>query len=152
MKKLLLSLLLTGIFPCLPAQNLPPGARVPDTKALSWLTAVPQTEGKVVVYDFFHPADPACDESLSVLDGLAKRYEGRVAVILIARERPLPTTPSVQPGKAAYAVAVDLTGKTFGAFGIDYVPCCIVADKRGRITWTGIPAKLETELKRLLEP
>lgn len=152
MKKMLLSLLLTGMLPCLQAQNLPPGARVPDTKALSWLTAVPQTEGKVVVYDFFHPADPACEEVIPVLDALAKRYGDRIAVIRIAREHPARNAPPAQPGAGASAVAIDATGKVFGAFGVEYVPCCIVADRRGRIVWTGVPAELETEIKRLLEP
>lgn len=146
MKRIILmtAMLFLALSP-LSAQRLVIGERAPELKIQKWLTAVPSTEGKFVMVEFFHSSNKKSVERLSTLNTLAKTNAEKLAVIIITRESDPAVTSVILNGNPSYYVGLDEGGKIFSAYSAQYVPYSVVSDKKQRILWVGNPTSMSNE-------
>ena len=135
-----------------PAQNLITGEKAPELKTGEWLSKGNYTgSGKATVIEFFFSRSEPSMKRLSVLDGFVRSYGDSVGVVLLARE------PREQVGEAVngkgygFGVALDDNGKTFDAYGVQFVPFAVLYDAKGKILWFGNSSKFgNDELERAM--
>ena len=118
------------------------GERAPELKILEWLTAPPAAGGTTRLVEFFHSSSRPSVDRLAVLDALAKKYAGRVTVVVIAREPKDKIAPFFGAQPHAFSIALDDGGKTFTAYNVQFVPFSVVIDGRGKLRWFGNPSDL----------
>lgn len=127
------------------AQKLVIGEKSPDMKVKEWLSGQP-TEGGLRFVEFFHTSSKQCVARLATIDGVAKKYKGRLSVILIAKEPADKVKAVVSPGSKAFYTAIDDAGKTFDSFGVQFVPFSVLVDKKGRVIWFGNPSSFDESI------
>lgn len=134
------------------AQRLVIGQRPADVKIKEYVLGDVLPENRPVLIEFFYsPSKPSRDR-LPVLNEMAKAYEGKVTVLVLARESRDRIEPLVTDKGYVFTVALDEEGKTFDGFEVEYVPFSVLMDAKGRVSWFGNSAQLtqsviETELK-----
>lgn len=134
------------------AQRLVIGQRPADVKIKEYVLGNVLPEDRPVLIEFFYsPSKPSRDR-LPVLNEMAKAYEGKVTVLVLARESRDRIEPLVADKGYVFTVALDEEGKTFDGFEVEYVPFSVLMDAKGRVSWFGNSAQLtqsvvETELK-----
>ena len=119
-------------------QKLMIGEKVPDLRVEEWYeNRIPETAGRPMLLDFFHSANGQCVRSLPKTAELARKYAGKLNVIVLAREGLDKLSPHLEgKGYLLYA-GNDESGKTFGAYGVRFVPFAVRPAARGRLVWTG---------------
>lgn len=127
------------------------GQKAPELVVETWLTDEPDTEGKMVLVDFWATWCPPCRDSIPHLNELAGKFSDRLVVIGISDESAEEVRAMTSP-KIDYAVGVD-TGNTTGEeLEIEGIPHAILIDPDGTVRWEGHPHSLqESELKALLD-
>lgn len=136
------------------AQGVAIGEKIPDLKADRWVgSRKPMAQpSKMMLIEFFHPANPECIDRLAVIDGWAKKYPAALTVAIISREDSPETTAILERVSPPCYAGLDAAGRTFGAFGVQYVPYAVLADPRGRVIWMGNSTRMsEDEIKENIE-
>jgi hypothetical protein len=123
-------------------QKLLIGERAPEMKIKGWAAKQPQDNDKARLVCFFHSSSALCKNELPALDKLAVRYAGSLNVILIAKEPADKVTAIIKPAERTFYTAFDDSGKTFGNFGVQFVPYSVLIDGKGKVTWFGNPSAL----------
>lgn len=145
MKRLLLVLAIFGVsISQTIAQKLIIGERAPELKVKEWISSKSADSGARLVEFFFSSSKPSVDR-LTVVNGLAKKYAGRLSVIVIAKEPKEKVEGILNPSSNSYLVAMDDAGKTFDSYGIQFVPFSVIIDSKGRIAWFGNSTSLTEE-------
>lgn len=121
------------------AQVLVIGEKVPDFKVKEWVdmrkpAPVPQ---KMMLVEFFHSSNQESVGRLGELDRLAKKYAAGLTVVVITKEDSAATRRMLKDGSTRYHTGIDDAGKTFAAFGVQYVPHAVLIDPKGRLLWMG---------------
>lgn len=148
MKSVLISavLFLGGIFPlAVQAQNMVVGDKAPELKVKEWLYGAPKPGG-VMFIEFFHSSSKPCLARLAPIGEMANKYKGKLNVVVISHESAANVDEVVGQGEHPYFVAIDEEGKTFAAYGVQYVPFGVLVDARGRIVWFGNPGSLSAQV------
>ena len=133
------------------AQRLVIGQRPADLKIKEYVLGTALPEDRPLLIEFFYsPSQPSRDR-LPVLNEMAKAYDGRVTVLVLARESRDRIEPLVLDKGYVFTVALDEEGKTFNGFEVQYVPFSVLMDAKGRVSWFGnsaelTPSMIETEL------
>lgn len=120
------------------AQKLVIGEKTPDIRVSAWLTEVPVMQGKATLIDFFHSSNEQSVRGLAKLNDFAKRYEGRLNVIVLNKEgfENVSQHLNAQKGYVLY-MGFDEGGRIFAAYDVRFVPFSVLLDFRGRLVWTG---------------
>lgn len=128
------------------AQKLIVGERAPELKIREWLTKSPSEENTPRLVEFFHSASKPSADRIPVLNELARKYKGKLLVVIIAREpREKVASLLADPNHPFYA-GLDDAGKTFTAYNIRYLPFSVLIDAKGRTRWFGNSAHLTEEI------
>ncbi len=126
------------------------GLRAPDIAVQQWVIGEPETDGKVVLIDFWATWCPPCRASIPHLNELADRFRDEVVCIGLSSEDP----EAFHRGLAAYRL--DLDGFRF-SLALDPsrqmevqirpqgIPHMIVVSSDGVVRWQGHPAELTAE-------
>lgn len=131
-------------------QNLVIGEKAPDIRVSQWLWDHSPADNKARLIEFFHSGSPQCTARLSEIESTARRYEANLCVIVLAKE-PAPGVMQALGTRGTYFAAIDEGSRTFDAFGVRYVPFCVLIDGRGKVLWFGNPSSLTSdEITRLL--
>ncbi len=134
-------------------QQLIIGSKAPEIKPAGWHEGrAPQCEGCPYLVEFFHSSERNAARRITVLDSLASRFDGRLAVVMVVKESAdrLSAVPGFGNAKRLN-VAFDGDGKTFSAFGVQFVPYAVMTDRRGRVAWLGNPASLtEADIEKII--
>lgn len=133
----------TTVF-ALNAQKLVIGEKAPDIKVKEWLSEKP-ADDKAKLVEFFHTSSKQCSSRLSVLNSTAKKYSGKLSVVLIAKEPADKIRPAVSPANKNFATGIDDGSKTFDNYGAQFVPFSVLIDKKGRVVWFGNPSSLSDD-------
>lgn len=142
---------IVGIWATAAAQKPIIGQRAPEVKIAQWLTEKP-AEGRAQLLVFFHSSSKQATDQLRELDDLAKKYDEKLDVTVLAREEEDKVRPLIMDCPHTYYVALDDNGKTFSNFGVQYVPFSVLIDARDKVLWFGNPAQLDAKtLIKLLE-
>lgn len=130
------------------AQRLVIGQRPADIKVKEYVLGGEAPDDRPLLIEFFYsPSQPGRDH-LPVLNELAKAYEGKVSVLLLARESREKIEPLVVGKGYVFAVALDEDGKTFSGFDAQYVPFSVLLDAKGRVGWFGNSTQLSAPMIR----
>ena len=122
------------------AQTIPIGRRIPDVKPQTWLHGVrPVRESQLTCIEFYHPSSRrslANIDSLIRLSGEFLRKDFQVVVVAAGDEQTVgrQLASCVDEG---IPVGIDRDGECFKAFGVTYLPACIIIDDRQKTVWTG---------------
>lgn len=133
------------------AQKLTIGERAPEMQAAQWLTDKPAAD-KARFIDFYHSSSREAETLLSDMDRYARDFDGRLTVVVIAREPQDKVQGVLMKDSPKYKVAIDDDGRTFAAFGVKVVPFGVLTDSKGKVLWFGNPAQLDAAtLDKLLK-
>lgn len=120
------------------AQNIILGEKVPDSRIRSWLMDLQPDEADYTCILFHHSQSPRCQESLSRIKRVVNKNKGKLNLIIITKEDyskagvTLTKHLSDQVG-----VAFDDGGRTFYAYGVRFIPFCVIYDKKEDAVWCG---------------
>lgn len=130
----------------LSAQQMVIGQRPADLKIKEYVlgNAVPDDRPMLIEF-FYSPSQPGRDH-LPALNEMAKAYQGRVTVLLLAREGRDKIEPLVRDKGYVFTVALDEEGKTFSGFDVQYVPFSVLLDAKGRVSWFGNSTQLSVPM------
>lgn len=144
MKKSLpiLALLILSVSTVATAQKLAVGQKAPEIRIAEWLTTKPAA-GEAQLLHFFHTSSRDCADQLPKLDGFANKYAGCMSVVVVAREPAAKVRPAITGDDVRYLAALDEDGRTFAAFGVEYVPFGVLIDGKGKVLWFGNPGQLD---------
>lgn len=132
------------------AQKLVIGSRIPDLKAVQWLTAAPGAEVPMLI-EFYDPDNASSVRFFPKLADVKRKYgnggSGVQIVVLVA-----------QPGPAAeqlrrdygdrYCIGVDPDGKVYRSFNVRFLPYTILVNSKGELYWQGNLGNLTDEVLR----
>jgi cytochrome c biogenesis protein CcmG/thiol:disulfide interchange protein DsbE len=114
------------------------GKPAPDFKlatANDKQVALSELKGKVVVVDFWATWCPPCRKSLPHVQKLSEdqsRFKEGLRVLAVnAREPKAKIEPFMQENKYTFAVPMDSTGKTMGAYQVSGIPTTVVIGRDG---------------------
>ena len=126
------------------AQRLVIGERAPELRIREWMGGSGLTEGRPSLVEFVVSTSAPSVRRVAPLKALAARYRGRLDVVLVAKEAPDKIAPLVGD-RGALLVGIDDGGKSYAAFGVQYVPFAVLIDGRGRVVWSGNPSSLDEQ-------
>ncbi len=136
------------VFMAATAQVLVIGEKVPDFKVREWIVMdkpvpVPQ---KMILVEFFHPSNAGSVKRLAELDRLAGEYPAGLTVTVITKDDSEVSRKMLRDASARYHAGIDDAGRTFAAFGVQYVPYAVLVDPKGRLLWMGNPATMDDSI------
>jgi thiol-disulfide isomerase/thioredoxin len=124
------------------------GQRAPDLQLNQWITPAPNTDGKVVVVDFWATWCGPCIASIPHMNALANRFRDDVVIIGISAEKSSDFEKGMRRKRLTadrfqYSLALD-PGRTLGRFvGNKTIPYGIVMSGDGVVRWQGHPGGLD---------
>ena len=131
------------------AQNIPIGKRIPDVKPQSWLDGVrPVRDSKLTCIEFYHPSSKRSRTNLEHLQFLAGEFLHRdFQVVVIAAGDEQAVEKALAPfTDEGIAVGLDTDNACFKAFGVTYLPACVIIDDQKKTVWTGDSKSLTVKL------
>ncbi len=136
------------VFTAAAAQVLVIGEKVPDFKVKEWMVMgkpVPSPQ-KMMLVEFFHPSNAGSAGRLAELDRLAGKYTAGVTVAVITKDDSDSARKMLRDASERYHAGIDDAGRTFAAFGVQYVPYAVLIDPKGRLLWMGNPATMDDSI------
>jgi len=126
------------------------GKPAPAVVVEKWLGEKPDLQGKCVVYAFFTSWSVPSRKFIPDLNGLQKRYPGKLLVVGVALQPEAQLATMTEP-KIEFPCAIDPSKKLAAAFGITCIPEIALIDAKGRVHYVGHPAALtESKLAALI--
>ncbi len=106
-----------------------------------WLSDKVETEGKVLVIDFWATWCGPCRRSSPILDKLQKQHKGELEVLAISgsRENAGVVKRFLQRDKESYSYLHDDKQTLNNAFGVRAIPHSVVVSTDGVVRWQGNP-------------
>lgn len=117
----------------------------PELVVEKWLTDVPNTEGKLVLIDFWGPACAPCRKSIPDLNKFSKQFKDKLVVIGVSPNKEEAVRGMKEPVIEYYS-AIDTKKAYIGKFEIKGYPHAILLDTRGIVRWEGNPVLKGHEL------
>lgn len=150
MKRICLLFLLLSWVGSVGGQNLVVGARAPELKVAQYITAKPNLERakqgrEAILVEFFVSYGEPSHVRWNALNHLAVELAGEVVVVMLSQEERAAIEPLFAGTDYAFSVALDEAGKTFSAYGVQYVPYAVLLDTHQRVIWFGNPTELTPE-------
>lgn len=135
------------------AQNIPIGKRAPDVKPRSWLNDVrPVREAVLTCIEFYHPSSSRSLANIESLVALSSEFTHRnFQVMVVAAGDEAAVKKALMPfADEGIAIGLDRDNECFKAFGVNYLPSCIIIDDQRKIVWTGDSKSLTPQLIKSL--
>ena len=103
-----------------------------------WLTPMPDTRGKFILYDFWTTTSPACRAEIQELNGFQSEFSDRLVIIGISDESEEAVRKVADP-IVEYSLAIDTQARTKDEVGITGLPHLMLMDPKGYVRWEGYP-------------
>lgn len=118
------------------------GAALPAAD-LQYISAKPETQGKVLLIDFWATWCAPCRAQMPHLSALQSRFADQGLVVIGVSKEPKETVLPLLPKlDMRYAHAVEGNHSLHKAFKITALPYSMVVDRDGKIIWRGQPSEL----------
>ncbi len=131
-----------------------PGPDFADLRYLN-LDAPPETDGKVLVVDFWATTCPPCRATIPHLNELADAFRQDIVVLGVSHEQPDAfrrgmTRFGLRMDGFRYPVALDPGGSIARSIRMSSVPQTMVISRDGILRWQGHPAHLTSDVLRTI--
>ena len=123
------------------------GKKAPELHVGTWLTgSAPDTQGKVVLYDFWATWCPPCKRLIPELNGFKSKFGNDLVVIGISDEPADTVRTFMQTHQMDYSVATDPSAKMKSAIRVAGIPHVMVVSPDGIVRWQGLPGAKQDPL------
>lgn len=149
MKRVFLLLLfaLTAPFVQAVGQHIALGERVPELRVEKWIAGQQPAAAPLTYIEFYQSQNEASRKSLDRLKALSDKLGAKLRIIVVAREKEEDAARLAGPYVSRrIGVGIDPTGRTFTAFGVNYLPFGVLTDARNRALWLGNTLQLKEEI------
>ena len=120
----------------------------PSISGLSYLSPKPETEGRVVMVEFWATWCGPCVANIPHLNALQKEFADSVTIIGVSDEDEGKVSNFVRNRKMAYTIALDPNGAINRSLDIKGIPHAIIMSADGIVRWQGHPGGLEEDTLR----
>ena len=131
------------------AQSVRLGERIPKINVDSPLgKSLDYCEHDHIALIFIHSDSRPCIEALRNFEILSEHLKSDMSVVLLTTEDKANHDNIIArlPNRNR-EIAYDVEHSTFNAFGIDYVPFCVIyTKKRGRVVWFGPLTRIDNHI------
>ncbi len=110
----------------------------PELFVERWLTPMPDTRDKFILYDFWSTTSPACRAEIQELNEFQRELSDRLVVIGISDETEETVRKTADP-IVEYSLAVDTQARTKTEVGVTGLPHLMLMDPKGFVRWEGYP-------------
>jgi cytochrome c biogenesis protein CcmG/thiol:disulfide interchange protein DsbE len=110
----------------------------PELFVERWLTPMPDTRDKFILYDFWATTSPACRAEIQELNEFQKEFSDRLVIIGISDESEDVVRKAGDP-IVEYSLAVDTQALTKDEVGVAGLPHLMLMDPKGFVRWEGYP-------------
>ena len=126
------------------------GKPAPEIKGEKWLGEKPALEGKLVVVAFWAPWSIPCRKYIAELDGLQKKFAGKLAVVGVTSESEAEIAAMTEP-KIEFASVLDPKAQLGTSAGVTSVPYVLLVDPKGVVRYQGHPTAItEKQVETIL--
>ena len=122
------------------------GKAAPALSVGTWLSAKPNTEGKVVVVDFWATWCGPCVASIPHMNDLSREFADSVVIVGLSNEDARTVKRFMQRKKMDYSVGVDQRGRMASAIGVQGIPHAVVVSPDGVVRWQGFAPNLSSRI------
>lgn len=129
------------------AENVIIGDKLPEMQLRAWLMDTKPVDKPLSCILFHHTESDLCCSCLEQVKQLVYDYSSNINLVIITKE---------EYAKAGVAltehlcdnvgVAFDDKGLTFRAFGVSFIPFCVICDDKNRAVWCGNGMTLDKEI------
>lgn len=119
------------------------GKKGPAVSVQKWMSKAPETEGKVVMIEFWATWCGPCKRSIPHLNELHEKYSDKLAIVGISDEDQGKIRSFMKSTRFEYAVASDPSRKIMNAIKPQGIPHAIIMSPDGVVRWQGNPLALE---------
>ncbi len=114
----------------------------PPLVVREWLTEVPDTTGKFILFEIYGTVCPGCWKAVPKLNEFHAKYKDRMVIIGVnSHKARMPQEPD-----ADYYKGVDKDNVTREALVLRVVPWALLIDPSGIVRWEGNPNDLTDEI------
>jgi cytochrome c biogenesis protein CcmG/thiol:disulfide interchange protein DsbE len=110
----------------------------PELFVERWLTPMPDTRDKFILYDFWSTTSPACRAEIQELNEFQREFSDRLVVIGISDESEETVRKTADP-IVEYSLAIDTQSRTKTEVGVTGLPHLMLMDPKGFVRWEGYP-------------
>jgi thiol-disulfide isomerase/thioredoxin len=126
------------------------GKLAPTIEGGKWLGEKPVLEGKLVLVVFWAPWSIPCRKYIPILDGLQKKFAGKLVVFGVTSESEAEIADMTEP-KIGFASVLDPDAKFSTTVGVTSIPYVMLVDPNGIVRYQGHPAAItEKQLEGIL--
>ena len=98
-------------------------------------------EGKAALVAFWAPWSIPCRKYIPALDGLQKKFAGKLAVVGVTSESEAEIADMTEP-KIGFASVLDPEAKFSATVGVTSIPYVMLVDPKGVVRYQGHPAAI----------
>ena len=126
------------------------GKPAPAIKGDKWLGDKPVLEGKLVLVVFWGPWSIPCRKYIPELQGLQKKFTGKLAVVGVTSESEAEVAAMTEP-KVEFASVLDPEAQLSATVGVTSIPYVMLVDPKGIVRYQGHPAAItDKQLQSIL--
>jgi cytochrome c biogenesis protein CcmG, thiol:disulfide interchange protein DsbE len=126
------------------------GKPAPAIKGEKWLGEKPALEGKLVLVAFWAPWSIPCRKYIPELDGLQKKFAGKLAVVGVTSESEAEIADMTEP-KMGFASVLDPKAQIATSVGVTSIPYVMLVDPKGVVRYQGHPTAItEKQVQSIL--
>lgn len=129
------------------AENIIIGEQLPDMRIKSWLMDFQPEEADYTCILFHHSESPLCDRQVRRIKRLISNHTPECNIVIITKEEYADAGVTLTEHLADNtAIAFDEKGRTFRAFGVKFIPFCVICDDHQEALWCGNGATLTKQI------
>lgn len=144
MKRLLILLItLFASIGTIYAENIIIGDKTPRLRLQAWLMDMQPEEADFTCILFHNSESALCRQCLDEIKDICSKFAPQLHLIIITKESYSDAGVTLTSYLSDYtSVGFDERGRTFRAFGVKFIPFCVIIDNKHRTAWCGNGASL----------
>lgn len=125
------------------AENIIIGDKIPDIRLQAWLMDLEPESADYTCTLFYNSESPLCRQCIGRIKEMIDRFSPHINLVIVTKE-PYADAGVTLTGFLSdnTSVGFDERGRTFRAFGVKFIPFCVISNNKRRAVWCGNGASL----------